>query len=200
MKRDTRREILETAKKLFNEHGYNSVSTRDISNAVGISKGNLTYHFKKKEDIVEALVEEMHSGHKKPEVPSTLAELNLMFLQKQSHVEENAFYFRHKTQLAQTSKKIRDIQNQVILNQYYTFQKAFETLNRDGILRNEEYPGQHEQIIRVISLTCIYWMPHDKLEQWGEHKSGFLDCVWSVIYPLLTEKGKIEYLRQIQAV
>ena len=45
MRNNTKAEIIEVAKKLFNERGYNDVSTQSISDAMGISKGNLNYHF-----------------------------------------------------------------------------------------------------------------------------------------------------------
>lgn len=57
MKRDTRQDILNTAQALFREKGYNAVSVGEIAAALGISKGNLTYYFKRKEAIVEALLE-----------------------------------------------------------------------------------------------------------------------------------------------
>ena len=57
MKRDTRQAILNTAQALFREKGYNAVSVGEIAAALGISKGNLTYYFKRKEEIVEALLE-----------------------------------------------------------------------------------------------------------------------------------------------
>ncbi len=47
MKRDTRQAILDTAKTLFSQRGYNDVAIGEIAGALGISKGNLTYHFKK---------------------------------------------------------------------------------------------------------------------------------------------------------
>ena len=53
----SRREaIMDTAEKLFNEKGFNRVSLRNISDSLGISKGNLTYYFQKKEDLIEACV------------------------------------------------------------------------------------------------------------------------------------------------
>ena len=48
MKKNTRQLILDTAKRLFNERGYNGVSLKDIADELNISKGNLTYHFRKK--------------------------------------------------------------------------------------------------------------------------------------------------------
>lgn len=52
-----REEILDVADKLFGEKGFEGASTNDILNEVGIARGTLYYHFKSKEDILEALVE-----------------------------------------------------------------------------------------------------------------------------------------------
>lgn len=57
MGKNVKLEIIQEAKKLFNEHSHNEVSTQDIADAIGISKGNLNYHFKRKEDIIEAVAE-----------------------------------------------------------------------------------------------------------------------------------------------
>lgn len=190
MKKNTKSKIIQTAKKLFNEHGYNNVSTKNISDAAGISKGNLTYHFKRKEDIIEAIVEELHLHYTKPAPPTTLEELNEHFLRSQKIVEENAFYFWHYTQLSQISDKIKNIQNAVIREQYRLFYETFGVLNRDGMLQGEEYPGQYGQIIQAVMLTSIYWGPHSRLEKGLGLNENFLDCIWGIIYPILTQEGK----------
>ena len=51
----TRERILEACRKLFNERGPNKVTTAEIAESVGISEGNLHYHFQRKDQIVEAL-------------------------------------------------------------------------------------------------------------------------------------------------
>ena len=43
--------ILEAGRRLFNERGYAATSMGDIAAAVGISKGNLTYHFPTKQTL-----------------------------------------------------------------------------------------------------------------------------------------------------
>lgn len=193
MRKNIKQEIIEVSKNLFNEYGYNQVSTQNISSAMGISKGNLNYHFKRKEDIIEAVVEEMHSHYVRQEPPTTLEELNVLFVQAQKVAKDNAFYFWDHTQLAQISEKIKEIQNAVIRDKYTLLSEAFKFLNEEGSLLNEEYPGQYEQNIRAIMLVCIYWTPHSRLEENMGIKGDFLDCVWGIIYPLLTEKGKIQY-------
>lgn len=55
----TRDKIINTAIELFNEQGTKAVSTNHIASAVGISPGNLYYHFRNKEDIIRAAFEQL---------------------------------------------------------------------------------------------------------------------------------------------
>ena len=196
MRKNTKLEIIQAARKLFNEYGYNDVSTQSIADAMGISKGNLNYHFKRKEDIIEAVVEEMHSHYVRPRTPATLEELNDHFTRSQQVARENAFYFWNYTQLGLMSDKIRMIQSTMIVNNNTLFSEAFWHLNKEGSLRDETYPGQYRQIIQALMLTCTYWTPYSKLAKNLDTGDSYQDCVWAVIYPLLTEKGR-EYFRII---
>lgn len=53
----TRDQIIETADLLFYQQGFEHTSFADIADAVGISRGNFYYHFKSKDDILEAVIE-----------------------------------------------------------------------------------------------------------------------------------------------
>ena len=53
----TRDRILECALQLFNEKGEPNVSTMEVANEMGISPGNLYYHFHGKEPLILGLFE-----------------------------------------------------------------------------------------------------------------------------------------------
>lgn len=54
---ERRNEILDAADELFGQKGFDGTSTKDILDKVGIARGTLYYHFKSKEDIMDALIE-----------------------------------------------------------------------------------------------------------------------------------------------
>jgi AcrR family transcriptional regulator len=56
-----RNEILEVAYALFSEKGYDKTSVIDILEKAAIAKGTLYYHFKSKEDIMNAIIERVIS-------------------------------------------------------------------------------------------------------------------------------------------
>lgn len=54
---ERRNEILDAADELFRQKGFDGTSTDEILKKVGIARGTLYYHFKSKEDIMNALIE-----------------------------------------------------------------------------------------------------------------------------------------------
>ena len=52
----TRDHIVEAADQLFYRQGYEHTSFADIASAVKISRGNFYYHFKTKDEILEAVI------------------------------------------------------------------------------------------------------------------------------------------------
>jgi AcrR family transcriptional regulator len=53
----TRQQILETAQRLFTEHGYDATSLQMIADAMGLTKAAVYYHFRAKTDILHAAME-----------------------------------------------------------------------------------------------------------------------------------------------
>ena len=56
--RDTREAIIVAASRLMHVHGYNATSLDDVLRESGVGKGNFYYHFKSKEDLGYAILDE----------------------------------------------------------------------------------------------------------------------------------------------
>lgn len=54
---ERKNEILDVAERLFGSKGFDNTSTNDILNEIGIARGTLYYHFKSKEDILDAMID-----------------------------------------------------------------------------------------------------------------------------------------------
>lgn len=56
---ERKNEIMDVAERLFSVKGFDDTSTGDILAEVGIARGTLYYHFKSKEEILDAVIERM---------------------------------------------------------------------------------------------------------------------------------------------
>lgn len=182
MKKDLKSEILVKARELFNTNGYNEVSMRHIADTLGISVGNLTYHFKRKEDLVEAVVLEQHTHYKKGVEAKTLEELNSFFKRILEHQSKNQYYFRHYNQLAQISPKVYEIQLNVMSDWCRTLKGSFSNLYKVGLMKEEVFNGQWDKLIGVLRLTCVHGIEYFRDDE--------LKVLWGMIYPQLTKKGQ----------
>lgn len=54
----TRAGIVDCAKRLFYEHGYDGTSFTDIVEASGLYRGNIYHYFKTKDDILQAVIDQ----------------------------------------------------------------------------------------------------------------------------------------------
>lgn len=55
----TRRALLDVARGLFAEHGYANTATEEVVRRAGVTRGALYYHFRDKQDLFRAVVEDL---------------------------------------------------------------------------------------------------------------------------------------------
>lgn len=189
MKRDTRQAILDTAKTLFSQQGYNAVSIGEIARALNISKGNLTYHFKKKEEIMEAILDSLTPTYP-DDPPQTLAELDACLLDMEQARENNAFYFWNHTQLGQLSPKIKGTQQGVYQHHSKMLTQSFHDLHAKGLFVRRSFPASTPDWWDAVLLTSIYWLPFSTIK---ETEESFRSQAWSLLYDHLTPSGQAAF-------
>ena len=59
---NTKNQILENARELFAEHGYDGTSIRQLTATLNITPAALYYHFASKNDVLEGIAAKLHDG------------------------------------------------------------------------------------------------------------------------------------------
>ncbi|MCD0450673.1 TetR family transcriptional regulator [Actinocorallia sp. API 0066] len=60
----TRELIVQTALRLFRQHGYEATTMRAIAKEAGVSVGNAYYYFGSKEELIQSYYDELQDTHK----------------------------------------------------------------------------------------------------------------------------------------
>ncbi|MFV0380997.1 MAG: TetR/AcrR family transcriptional regulator [Breznakia sp.] len=193
MAKHTKKDILFTAKTLFNTYGYNQVSLRDIADVLQISVGNLTYHFKRKEDIIESLIIDHYQNQKPFKAPQTFKELQSFFEIIEDHHGDSAYYYRHFRQLSRLSENIHNIQVDIQKSIYLAFHESFYIFQEKGYFKKEQHQNQYDSLIQMIMANNIFGAPYT-----GNFiNEDLIAMYWDVLHLIFTDKGKQEYQKEI---
>ena len=192
MKQTIKQDIMDAGKRLFSEKGFNDTSMRDIAAVLNISVGNLTYHYKKKEDLIEAILLQDHQHYKKPEPLCSLKDLNTLLQKNMAQRANRPYYYRYYDQLAQTCPAVYKMQVSVLNDLSDVLTKSFHDFVSVGLLK-KELLQEYDKIIGVIMTVMVHGLPDFYQAQKSVEDRSTLKCIWSVIIPCLTEKGRQEY-------
>lgn len=160
---DTRERILEATRELWNERGFATVRVAEIAKAVGISTGNLTYHFPAKRDLVKALYERAEKallGLVREWPPETaLAELPGWIRRLSHEIWRDRFLFRDTPQLAaEAPELIPRARATVVAEGRVQFQAGIEALARAGDL--EIAPAELPRLVTNAWILVRYWVEY----------------------------------------
>lgn len=196
MNSNIKQDIMDTARRLFNEKGFHDTYMRDIAAILNISVGNLTYHYKRKEDLIEAIALQDHQNYQKIEPFHQLEDLNRLLQKITDQKNCRPYYYRHYVQLAQICPTIYEMQLSVLRDLNDTLTSSFRNFIDNGLLK-KEFSQEYNGIIRTIMTLMVHGLPDFYQIQKTEQNSLIL-CVWSIIIPCLTEQGYQEYLLMSQ--
>lgn len=191
MGEDTKSKIIQTSIALFNEFGYENVSMRDIAERLKISPGNLTYHFKKKTDIlyeiIQLLVLEHKSNHYTAEI--TLAEFHSTILNVMDHQKRYSFYYRNITELRKKYPWILKLQADYKQEFYNLLTNIFLHFEEQHWLKPGLFKNQYNDLSVAVLAVTTFWSQLN----FDEDTWNMSSVVWSILLPNLTEQGILEY-------
>lgn len=179
----TKRNIFQIAIKLFSEKGYDNTSIEEITAVAGVAKGSLYYHFSKKEDIFDLLLEEgMNLLKNSIEIKTKDAETALekikaviMVQIKVSVKYEDLLNVVFSEMWGKESKNIK------CRNAVYEYIEIIKGIIKEGIESGEFYDGDVEAlaagVFGVTYSSLLYRLKiHDEIDV-ARVYNGFVDTV-----------------------
>ncbi|MEM9546884.1 MAG: TetR/AcrR family transcriptional regulator [Bacteroidota bacterium] len=196
---NTKRKILNASINLFNEYGIANVRLQQIANEIGISPGNLAYHFRNKEAIIEVINEELYI--EVAEILSTYRIFpNLMDFDNQltkyfNFIKKYPFYFLDLVEIERHYPKIREKRQCHISKMISQIRKRFDfNLNR-GLIIAEPKAGVFDDIAKAIWVLIAFWVPQKMFLGTSDETNinEFKEMIWNQMYPFFNENGISEF-------
>lgn len=193
----TKQRILKISEKLFFEQGIANVRLQQIADNSGISIGNLAYHFKNKEVIVEEVynellkeLSELHSGDK---VYEGLGGFDKYFSEMYKFQKENGFYLNNFWEIERTYPKIKKAWQRISNTMQLQLNKRITANVECGNIKPEEYSGAYELVANSLLLCINYRIPQQILRGKPTQERFFKSFLWNLLYPYFTAKGNAEF-------
>jgi AcrR family transcriptional regulator len=172
--RRTRERILETGLELFNREGAPRVTTADVADEMGISPGNLYYHFGNREEIVFELYAQHEAGvlplfadrgRRRLEVDDLWLWLHLLF----EWMWKYRFLYRDLDRLTSQDDKLGTRFGALFRKGASTVIQLCDGMVASGALRASRQ--EIEALAQNAMLVAAYWPSYDRVRRHGLHES-----------------------------
>lgn len=194
----TKDRILEKSLQVFNEQGVDNVTVRTIAGEMGISHGNLCYHFPNTDAIIERLydqlVERLNVGI---DGISTLPTLTMGLLRELSRLSfellyEYRFLLRDFAGIMRRIPALAERHRALLKRRKESFRLIVGQMRAYGWYKPEPYEGYNEHLLDQLFIIGDFWLASaDVLYQGPENKKldHYLAIFQALLVPMLTEKG-----------
>ena len=205
--RRTRERILDVSLRLFNDIGEPNVTTSAIADELNISPGNLYYHFRNKEEIVDALFEQFEREidglldapqDREIDFEDAWLFLHLLF----ESIWRYRFVYRDLNDLLSRNRKLELHFRTILERKNRTAHRLFSALAGQKQLKAE--PQELEALATNMVVVATWWLSYEYVRnarRFGEpaYQSAAMARgayhVLVLLAPYLTEEGRALFTR-----
>lgn len=192
---------------LFNSNGIANVSMKQIADALNISAGNLSYHYKNKAVLLASIYEDMYAETLDFILPEntyiTLFHFEEMMLKFSNLQQRYSFFFNDVVHIIKTYPKIAKQYEQSNLTRFKEARKLIDYYIETKRLKPENDIINYNKTIHTIWMISTFWQAQKLAIQspkYSTNKCESITMLWQLLLPHLTQKGTEEYLQLKQFV
>ncbi len=163
MPADTKTRILDAALELFNERGSNAVTTNHIAEALGMSPGNLYYHYRNKAEIVRALFARIVAAWAEnyafgPNDTPSVAVVERMLKGNFEIQWQHRFFFRDLTMLLQADPELAAAYRANRDDAYGNTLALLELFIAAGVIESPGDAAAIDDLAQLLWLVGDFWL------------------------------------------
>jgi AcrR family transcriptional regulator len=196
--RRTRERILELSLHLFNEFGEPNITTTVIAEEMNISPGNLYYHFRNKDDIVNSIFTQFEAeithmlgvpDGRRVNIEDVWLYLHLMF----ELVWRYRFFYRDLSDLLSRNRTLELHFKQILAYKIKVARELCEGLQREAAL--EASPAEIDTLATNMVVVSTYWLSYEYVRNPRKYteQQAMADALARGCYQTLSQIGP--YLR-----
>lgn len=190
-------QIVAASLRLFNAQGYAATSLSEIAKSIGISQGNLSYHFPTKHDLVRRIEEDVRAQARARRARLRPGNVADAYVERLLFGMKLAWNYRFLLRDRAQYNKGPDTPLSEWTASFEEFRALMFRMEREGLFRKGAFEDL-ETLTRAIWIIGRYWMDylHDaegRMEiSWDDQKR----CVehhFAVLLPCLTASAKRQF-------
>ena len=162
--RRTRERIIACALRMFNEFGEPNITTTVLADELEISPGNLYYHFRNKDDIVNSIFVEFEAeigrmlavpAERRPTIDDVWAYLHLMF----ELVWRYRFFYRDLNDLLSRNRTLELQFKKIFSHKISVAEQLCRGLHADGGMVAR--PAEIAALATNMVVVATYWLSYE---------------------------------------
>jgi AcrR family transcriptional regulator len=199
----TKDKIRVKAIALFNSKGFKNVTLREVAKELGISYGNVTYHFKTKKEVIELLYEDMLAETKQIlqtfdmsnlfkgilEAPKLTFQISMKYLFFYVDFVEVKRSYKELASRIEKDNEERKSGYLLLLNQ----------LQKEGILREELTQSDLDYLMNLSGAMRTFFFINLHPDNFNDVdlETKYVTYINQLVYPYLTQHGIERYKEYI---
>ena len=199
--RDTKQKIIQTAIRLFNEQGVVKTRVQDIAKDLGISPGNLTYHYKTKAELMQSVyrymmktLEEMAFGNRVLIQGAEGLDIARSYLDYQLKFR---FFFLDTLEILRAYPEISLLHQEQIKKEIDIIKNLNAFALGKGYLKPEPEEGLYNSLATHTWRSLHFWLTEQVIRGKDLNIDHGILTIFDLLYPYCTEKG-IEIYHKIR--
>jgi len=196
----TKQRIILRAIAAYNAEGVTNVTSRDLADSLGISHGNLEYHFKNKEVLLMAIYKQMRkdiSGVYEEKVVDgdPFVHFNDLLVNLESFHDKYSFFNLDVLEISRNFKQVDNLLKKTFQIRREQMALFFRRFMEYGYFNSEIKEGIYMRLQHTIRIIITFWKSQNEVLPYSAFaaNSTLTTYIWDLLLPHMTSRGLSAY-------